>query len=104
MDWIIQHYKWIVDLLKAVLGWKKPSSHAAPSSTLTAQGAKVTNSPVASGSGITQTINSPTINLSLPVSVPDKDGNEPDLWLEFHPTGSRALRIQNSGAEPAFEA
>jgi pyrimidine deaminase RibD-like protein len=32
-----------------------------------------------------------------------KHGNEPDLWLEFHPTGSRALRIQNSGAEPAFD-
>ncbi len=26
-----------------------------------------------------------------------------DFWLEFHPTGSRALRIQNNGAEPAFD-
>jgi hypothetical protein len=26
-----------------------------------------------------------------------------DFWLQFHPTGSRALHIQNNGGEPAFD-
>ena len=34
---------------------------------------------------------------------PPEEVNRCDFWLEFHPTGSRALRIQNSGAEPAFD-
>jgi len=84
MDWIIKNYKWIVDLLKTVLGWKKPSSHAAPSSTLTAQGAMVTNSPVASGTNISQTINSPTVNLSLPAPSFGAPGRERyEEWREL---------------------
>src|SRR6266481_3047026 len=84
MDWIIHHYKLIVDLVKTVLGWKKSSSHAAPSSTLTAQGAKVTNSPVASGTNISQTINSPTVNLSLPTPLFGAPGRERyEEWREL---------------------
>jgi len=84
MEWIIHHYKLIADLVKTVLGWKKSWSHA-PSSTLTAQGAKVTNSPVASGTNISQTINSPTVNLSLPAKMPTTDEDQsswPDVILE----------------------
>jgi len=77
------------------------------SSALTAQGAKVTNSPVASGTNISQTVNSPTVNLSLPVApfgAPGPETRRCDFWLQFHPQGSRFLFIQNNGAEPAFDA
>jgi hypothetical protein len=77
MRWLFDNYKWLFDgvggtVVIGLIGlwyrhWRKRQREdQAPSSTLTAQGAKVENSPVASGSGITQTINSPTINLSLP--------------------------------------
>jgi hypothetical protein len=42
---------------------QRPSSQEA---TLTAQGARVSDSPVASGFGITQNVNSPTIHVTLP--------------------------------------
>src|SRR5260221_3593279 len=46
-------------------------------------------------------INSPTtVNLTAPAPTVERGC---DLWLSFHPTGSRALMIQNSGAEPAFD-
>lgn len=82
MQWTIQSYREIVDFLKVALGLKK-SSPAAPSSTMTAQGAKVTNSPVASGTNISQTINSPTtINVSLPhTPVPSETLTE--SWLDL---------------------
>lgn len=84
MHRIIQHYQWVVDVLKAALGWKKSQSHAAPSSTLTAQGAKVTDSPVASGTNISQRINSPTVNLSLVAPTLGTPGRERyDEWREL---------------------
>jgi len=47
---------------------------------INAQGAKVENSPVASGSNISQTVNSPTVHLSLPE---DEDQSHwPDVILE----------------------
>jgi hypothetical protein len=69
MHWFSQNYQWIFSgigvLVLALLidRWRK--SRRNPSgkenrATLTAQGAKVTGSPVASGSGITQVVNSPT--------------------------------------------
>ena len=116
MTWLSENYKWLFDgvgglLLLAVLRYlvrrilKRPQHHREVTAALSAQGGKVMNSPVASGSGITQTINSPTINLSVPIPVPDRteEINSCDFWLEFHPTGSRFMRIQNSGAEPAFD-
>jgi hypothetical protein len=42
--------------------WRRSSQRKA---ILTAQGAKVTNSPVASGSGIIQTVNSPVVTVNL---------------------------------------
>lgn len=73
MHWLAQNYQWLFDgfggaALLALLGfayhrWKRITQE--PSATLTAQDAKVANSPVASGANISQTINSPTVNLSL---------------------------------------
>ena len=80
MQWIIQ---WIVNPLRAAHGWKKSPSHTAPSSTLTAQGAKVTNSPVASGNNISQTINSPTVNLSLPAPTGIQGNARYAEWREL---------------------
>src|SRR5271169_180561 len=51
----------------------RPSGHEA---MLTAQGARVSDSPVASGSNISQKINSPTLNVSLPAPTPGVPGNE----------------------------
>jgi hypothetical protein len=110
MVWVSETYHWLFDgvagaavvgiagyLLKRLL--KSRSSEGA---SLTAQGAKVTGSPVASGSGITQNINSHNINLSMPGS-PEKRDSGCDFWLEFDPRGSHPLMIQNNGPEPAFE-
>jgi hypothetical protein len=49
--------------------------------SLNAQGAKVVDSPVASGSNISQNINSPTLNLSLSAKMSDED-SWPDVILE----------------------
>jgi hypothetical protein len=77
MQWLSENYKWLFDgvagaAVIAAIGYlvqrllKGSKNPPGATATLTAQGAKVTNSPVASGSGITQNINSPTINVSLP--------------------------------------
>jgi hypothetical protein len=76
MGWFSENYKWLFDgfagaAVLAVIGYVlhhfRGSRNRQGAATLTAQGAKVESSPVASGSGITQTINSPTtINVSLP--------------------------------------
>ena len=75
MHWLSQNYQWLFDgvggaVVIALIGfgyrrWKKSPNYPAPSSTLTAQGAKVANSPVASGAGITQNVNSPTVHIHL---------------------------------------
>jgi hypothetical protein len=113
MQWLSDNYKWLFDgigalVLMAVLGYfvrriLRPSrDDQKDTATLNAQGAKVTNSPVASGSNISQTINSPTVNLSLP--TPSFGAPRCDFWLQFHPQGSRFLFVQNNGVEPAFDA
>jgi hypothetical protein len=75
VKWFAENYKWLFDgvggaAVLAIIGYMihryRRSGGRKGSAVLTAQSAKVVNSPVASGSGITQTINSPTINLSLP--------------------------------------
>jgi hypothetical protein len=76
MTWLSENYKWLFDgigalVVMAVLGYivrRVLQDRQKGTAVLTAQGAKVMNSPVASGSGITQTINSPTINLSFPAA------------------------------------
>ena len=45
---------------------RRRSRSSTQAASITAQGAKVTDSPVASGTGIVQTVNSPIINVSLP--------------------------------------
>ena len=57
--------------LGLLMQWLRRRSRSSPqSASITAQGAKVTDSPVASGTGIVQTVNSPTINVSLPAPQP----------------------------------
>jgi hypothetical protein len=111
MNWLSENYKWLFDGVAgaaalSLIGYfihrfsktKGQNGNAA----LNAQGAKVTNSPAASGSNITQTVNSPTtINLALGETTIDQSC---DFWLAFDPRGSRPLEIQNNGAEPAFDA
>src|ERR1700674_2147049 len=86
MNWLSENYKWLFDGVAgaaalSLIGYfihrftksKGQNGNAA----LNAQGAKVTNSPVASGSNITQTVNSPTtINLALgePTIAPRSPG------------------------------
>src|SRR6267142_3184958 len=60
-----------------IQGKSKPNG-----ASLNAQGARVDNSPVASGSHISQTVNSPTtVNLTLPTTAPEEN-NWPDVILE----------------------
>jgi len=72
-------------LIGLVWKWFKPKKEQPAATTgLTAQGARVTDSPVASGTGITQTVNSPTFNLSLPLSAHAAPGNERyNEWREL---------------------
>ncbi len=83
MHWLIQHIQWFFDVLKLALGWKKSPNPSA--SSITAQGGTVTDSAVASGTNISQKINSPTtINLSLPAPTSGTPGRERyDEWREL---------------------
>jgi len=79
MRWVSDNYKWLFDgvgvaviLFLAQHLLKRHSQERArqkEKAVLTAQGAKVTDSPVASGSNISQFINSPTLHVSLPVPI-----------------------------------
>jgi hypothetical protein len=110
MNWLSENYKWLFDgvagaaalsLIGYFIHRFSKSRGQNGNAALNAQGAKVTNSPVASGSNITQTINSPTtINLALGEPTIDQSC---DFWLAFDPRGSRPLGIQNNGAEPTFD-
>ena len=87
MSWLSENYKWLFDgigalALMAVIGYfaqrvlRRSWDHQKDTAALNAQGAKVTNSPVASGSNISQNINSPTLNVSLPTTDEDRSS-----WL-----------------------
>jgi hypothetical protein len=76
VNWLSDNYKWLFDGFAgaaaiAFVGYivqrlfKSRPEPTGQETSLTAQGSKVTNSPVASGAGITQNVNSPTIHLSL---------------------------------------
>jgi hypothetical protein len=76
VNWLSDNYRWLFDgfagaVAIALLGYivqrlfKPKPEPAGQKTSLTAQGSKVTNSPVASGTGITQNVNSPTIHLNL---------------------------------------
>jgi hypothetical protein len=70
MQWLSENYNWLFDgigalLVMAVLGYlvrRILRNRQKGSAALTAQGAKVMNSPVASGSNNTQTVHAPTIH------------------------------------------
>jgi hypothetical protein len=83
VSWLSDNYKWLFDgfagaAAVALVGYvvqrlfKPKPEPAAQETSLTAQGSKVTNSPVASGTGITQNVNSPTIHLNLSEPVKPK--------------------------------
>ena len=83
MNWLSANYKWLFDGFAgaaaiALIGYivqrlfSPKQDQAGQVTSLTAQGSKVTNSPVASGTGITQNVNSPTINLNLSESLKPK--------------------------------
>lgn len=112
MRWLSENYKWLFDgvagavaiavisyVLHRFLGSKDRQQGVA---ALTAQGAKVTDSPVASGSStITQTINSPTFNVSLPApasaTTEPKGEKEQTPCLSFVQSRSVLLHQANSG-------
>src|SRR6266404_4951280 len=53
--------------LGSLIEWfRRRSRSSGQEATITAQGARVSDSPVASGSGITQTVNSPTVHFNFP--------------------------------------
>src|SRR5437016_12770523 len=71
--------------LALFIEWLRRRSRSSPqSASITAQDAKVVDSPVASGTGIIQTVNSPTINVSLPAPAPGTPGSERyNEWREL---------------------
>src|SRR6267142_4449751 len=86
MNW----WEWVfsgvgVLVLSILIQWLKGRSHSsATQATVTAQGAKVSDSPVASGTGITQNVNSPTFNVSLPAAAPGSPGSDRyNEWREL---------------------
>lgn len=61
---------------------------------MAAQGAKISESPVASGTGITQNVNSPTFNVSLPAATPGSPGSERyNEWRELTNEIRESLKI-----------
>lgn len=75
MHWLSENYKWLFDgvagaVVVAIIGYVihrfVSSGNQVGTATLTAQDAKVTNSPVASGHSNAQIVNSPTVNVLLP--------------------------------------
>lgn len=108
MRWVSENYKWLFDGIAgaaviAVIGFlvhrflgPKDQQQAA---TLAAQGAKVTHSPVASGYGISQVVNSPTVNVSIPsptTPVPQEEKEQPPC-LSFVQARSVLLHQSNIG-------
>src|SRR5258708_6513964 len=93
MRWLSDNFKWLFDgagvavilfLVQHLLKRRsQKQTRQKQTATLTAQGAKVTDSPVASGSNISQNINSPTFNLSLPAPISGTPARERyEEWRE----------------------
>ena len=84
--------------LGLLIEWLRRRSHSSrQQSTITAQGAKVSNSPVATGTGITQ--NSPTvINVALPAaqeSEEEKEEKQETAKVDF--IQSRIVQLHENG-------
>jgi hypothetical protein len=72
-----------------------PQQLSGQEGTLTAQGARVSDSPVASGSGITQNINSPTtINVGVPHPPPVPTTKTPQLDPKYNLRFVEAKSVQ----------
>jgi hypothetical protein len=104
MTWLSENYKWLFDGIGATaiiaglgfIGRRIMKDRQKPDAALTAQGAHVSNSPVASGSGITQTVNSPTtINVSLPGAP------SPSTTLRFFNFDGSSGPLKVSGRQPS---
>ena len=73
MGWFYDNYRWLFDgvagaaavALTAFLAQRFLNKESSKNTDITAQGAKLEASPVASGDGISQIVNSPTINMSF---------------------------------------
>ncbi len=97
MGWLYESIKWVFDGIgTSALGsflrgiFKKPEEGQGNGASLTAQGAKVLDSPVATGTNVFQTVNSPTtVHLSMSVpkqlqatSLEEEKSKWPDVILE----------------------
>jgi hypothetical protein len=84
--------------LGLLIEWlRRRSRSSGLEATITAQGAKVSDSPVASGTGITQNVNSPTFNVSLPAAAPGSPGNDRyNEWRELTNEIHESLKIMAS--------
>src|SRR5260370_23967451 len=96
MNW----WEWVfsgigVLTLGLLIEWLRTRSRSSgQEATITAQGAKVSDSPVASGTGITQNVNSPTFNVSLPAAAPGSPGNDRyNEWRELTNEIHESLKI-----------
>jgi len=76
MHWLSSNYQWLIALvvipiilllLKQWVGSRKSTSNPAPAppATLKAQDSEVNNSPVAAGSGISQSVSAPVVNVNI---------------------------------------
>jgi len=117
--WLSENYKWLFDgvagaaviallafLARQLFRTKPQPPSPEMAATLTAQGAKVTNSPVASGSGISQTVNSPTVSVNL--GHPPSEERQANALLAIHSKLEEGLfylrRAASSGGRYRGEA
>ena len=108
MPWLSENYKWLFDgigalVVMAILGYvvrRIFQDRQKGTAELTAQGAKVTNSAVATGRGISQVVNSPTVNLSLPAPTsptPPHEEKEQPPCLSFVQARTVLLHQDSTG-------
>jgi hypothetical protein len=97
MSWFSDNYKWLFDgvggaVALALVGFvfhrwfqsKQEQGGQVAQTTLKVEDSSVTNSPVAAGSNITQTVNSPTVNVTLPAPPSSPAGREKyEEWREL---------------------
>jgi hypothetical protein len=115
VDWLLQNYKWLFDgiggvIVVALFGYaakrllgSKPKPAGQTTAKLTAKGAKVTDSPVASGSGINQMVNSPTVNLNLGSASEGIHGRQVDALLAINAKLEAALsKLQRATSSARF--
>jgi hypothetical protein len=115
VNWLAQNYKWLFDGLGAALlvtfigiflpKWLKKRHAQSAGAAMEATNSNVTTPPVAPGSGITQTVNVPTVNVNIgqpaPAPVPASQASSeterahPDVRL----TGTRSACVTQFGPD-----